>query len=270
MTEQQTPGLVWKGEWIPPVRNYGAEAPTLEQLLLTYGHIIFPDHFIAPFDLILSIDPEEDQTVADLALVSKKYVAWHLLFVAPHSSTDTEILQARLETALLCPYGNRESRELKRQIGDLDEPRTRAMVTDGPGLVIVTDNPKHRWDEEFKGSQAGIMIVEPFRVGDDFVFRINGKNPAIYPPPVLAFCDANPKLPGSLIVRWAAWDEPVPIGQMQLRYGNMITNWSLLDGGSALVLIPEEGRNPLHGPPPFEIFRTLDGALGIQRSMLEA
>ena len=270
MTVPQVPGLLWNGKWIPPVRDYGGDTPTLEQLLLKYGDVIFPGHFIAPFDLILSMDPEEDQTVADLVLVSKEYVAWHLLFIAPHGVTDKDILRAQLETAVLSPYGNREARELKRQIKDLDEERMHALVIDGPGFVIVTDDPKHRWDEDFEGLQVGIMIVEPFQLDAEFVFRINGRNPAVYPLEVCAFCDDNPKYPGSLIVRWVDFDQPAPIGLIKLKYRNGTTNWSLSDQGSTLLLLPEGGSSPLLEPPPFELIKTLDGEIGIQRRIVEA
>lgn len=265
MTALQTPGLLWNSKWIPPVRNYGGDVPTLQQLLLRYGEVIFPGHFIAPFELILSVDPQEDQAVADLALVSKDYIAWHILFVAPHSTTDQQSLRTNLETALLSPYGNREATELKRQINDLDEEKTRALVTDGPRFVIITDNPRHRLDDEFNELQVDIMIVEPFQLDDEFVFRINGKNPALPEPEVLALCNSNPDYAGSLVVQWIALDEAPPQDTIELTYQNAPTNWQVYENNARRILIPEEGRSPLREDPPFEIVKEADGNYSLRK-----
>ena len=270
MTAFQTPGLLWNGRWIPPVRSYGGGIPSLTEMLLANGGAIFPGHFVTPFDLILSRHPQAEQVVVDLALVSKDYSAWHLLFVAPRRTTERDRLRENLETAFLSPFGNREAIELKRHIGCVDEDKIHALVTDGLGFVIVTDDPKHGWDDEFKGLHVDIMIVEPFQVDDDFVFRINGKNPALSGSDVFAICLAYPTLPGSLTVRWTALNEPPPIGNIQLTYGNELTNWELLDGGSRLALMPEGNRSPLREPPPFEIIKGLDGTLAIRHMIEEA
>ena len=270
MTALQTPGLLWKGKWIPPVRSYGGDVPTLQQLLLRYGEVIFPGHFIAPFQLILSVDPQEDQAVADLALVSKDYIAWHLLFVAPYSTTDKQSLRANLETALLSPFGNREAAELKKQIDDLDEDKTRALVTDGPRFVIVTDNPRHKLDDEFDELQVDIMVVEPFQLDDEFVLRVNGKNPALPEPEVLALCHANPGLSGSLEVQWIALDDAPPKDTIELKYRGAPTIWQVYENNTKRILIPEEVGSTLQEAPPFEIVKEVDGNYALRKKIKEA
>ena len=108
--------------------------------------------------------------------------------------------------------------ELKRQIEELDEDRARAIVTDGPGFVIVTDNPRHGLDDEFAEFRVDIMVVEPFQLDDGFVFRINDKNPAQPVPKVLALCQANPGITGTLALQWIALDESPPQGKLDIKY----------------------------------------------------
>lgn len=269
MTSIQTPGLLWNDRWIPPLRNAAGEVPTLKQLLLRYGQVIFPDHFVAPFDLIMSRDPQEEQAVADLAIVSKDYASWHILFVVPHRTEDKEVLRTNLETALLSPYGNREVNELKRQIEQLDEDLARAMVTDGPGFVIVTDNPRHRLDEELAGFRVDIMVVEPFQLDDGFVFRINGKNPAQPKAEVLALCDANPGFPGSLTVQWISLDEAPPEGIQDIKHSDVVSEWHFYSSGAQRVMMPENGRSPLQDDPPFELIKDSDGNYALRRKLWE-
>ena len=269
MMALQTPGLLWKGKWIPPVRSYGGDVPTLKQLLLRYAKEIFPGHFIAQFEMILSVDPQEDQAVADLALVSEGYNAWHLLFVAPHTATDQQSLRANVETALLSPYGNREATELKRQINDLDEERTRALVIDGPRFVIVTDNPHHSLADVFGELEVDIMIVEPFQLDDEFVFRINGKNPALPEPEVLALCHANPGVAGSLELQWTALDEAPPKGTIELIYKDAPTFWEVYESGARRILFPAEGSRPLLEGVPLEIVKEIDGKYTLRQRIKE-
>ena len=269
MTSIQTPGLLWNDRWIPLLRSSGSDVPTLKQLLLRYGDVIFPGHFVAPFELIMSTDPQEEQAVADLALVSKDYASWHILFVAPHRTANREILRTNLETALLSPYGNREVNELKRQIEQLDEDSARAMVTDGPGLVIVTDNPRHRLDEEFAGFRVDIMVVEPFQLDDGFVFRINGKNPAQPTAEVLALCHANPGFAGSLTVQWISLDEAPPEGIQNIKHGDVMTEWRFYSSEAQRVMMPENVRSPLQEDPPLELVKDLDGIYALRRKLWE-
>ena len=270
MASLRTPGLLWNDKWIPLARGYGDNVPTLQQLLLRYSDAIFPGHFVAPFELILSIDPQEEQAVADLTLVSKDYRSWHLLFVAPHLTMDREVLRANLVTAFLSPYGNREVTELKRQIEHLEEARAREMVADGPSFVIVTDYPRHRLDDEFGDLQVDIMVVEPFQLDGEFVFRINGKNPAQPAPEILALCHANPAFAGSLIMQWIALDEVPVEGAVGIKYEGTTTQWHAYPGETQRVLMPESGRSPLHEDPPFDLIKDADGNYALRQKIWEA
>ena len=266
----QTPGLLWNGKWIPPVRSYGGDVPSLKQLLLRYAKEIFPGHFIGQFEMILSVDPQDDQAVADLALVSEDYDAWHILFIAPHTTTNQQSLRTNVEAALLSPYGNREATELKRQIDCLDEERTRTLVIDGPRFVVVTDNPRHTLDDVFDELEVDIMIVEPFQLDDEFVFRINGKNPALPEPEVLAFCHANPNVAGSLELQWTALDEAPPKGTVELTYKDAPTYWEVYESGTKRFLFPVEGSRPLLEGVPLEIVKGIDGKYTLRQKIKEA
>ena len=263
------PGLLLDGEWIPPVRLYGRGVPNLAEILLAQGNLIFPRHHMFPFELALFRDRYTSGYV-DLALVSEDYSAWFLIFVAPNKTTNLEYLRAQLEVARLNLFGYREAQYVSQQLGESDEARIEIMVADGPRFVVVTDEPRHGWDEEFRGFEVDIMVVEPFRVGEGFVFRVNGDHPIQTWPDVMGTCHRYSNLAGCLVVTWTDPDDSLPKGNLQLKYGEAMTNWVLTQGGSSWYLIPDAERFPLDEDPPFEIVRILDGAYAIRKQIEEA
>lgn len=266
--------LLLNGNRIPSVRNYSQPIPSLPEMLLSQAGEIFPGYYVSRFELALYRDLEET-AVVDLALVSQDYSAWHLLFVAPIRTADLEYLRAKLRIALDSPFGNREATELIRQIkksdegAGLDEDKTKTLVDEGPKFAIVTDDPRHGWDKEFTGLEVDIVIVEPFRVGDGFVFRVNGDYPARLESDVFGTCSTHPVVPGTLVVDWTIPDEAPAPGPFQMQYEGVTTSWDLVQGSSQWVLMPESEASGLHEEGSFEIVKASDETYLLRKQIRE-
>ena len=266
MTSLCVPGLLLDGKWIPPVRSYGGTAPRFPEIIIAAGSQIFPNYYVARFDLSLGQDLEESVAV-DLALVSKAFDAWYLVFVEPAVHADPESLIFRLDTAYSHPFGVREAGELVRQIDQLTLEPARVLVHNNPRMIVVTDDPRHPWTEKLMSSnaQADVMIIEPFRYLDDYVIRVNGKAPTEIGMDVIGVCKPHPVLSNCLMVSWQRPTSIPPPGVLTLRYGHSDTEWDLLQGDETWQLQPR-GPFPLAEDPPFEIVQDPDRAFSIRRA----
>ena len=266
MTIPYIPGLLMNGEWIPPLRNYGGSGHSLADIIHQAGNDMFPSHHLARFDLLLAQD-YEDPVPVDLVLVSKNSGAWYLLFVVPSRNADLESLIARLKTVREYVFGVREAEELLSQIDELDPKQTRRLVRDSPNLVVVTDDPRNDWREQLadSGVEASVMIVEPFRCYDQFVFRVNGETPTERGVDVIAICESHAYISNSLVVTWNNPSSIPPLGTITLRYGDVDTEWELLQGNLTWQLHPL-GQFPLQDSPRFEIVEVADGLYSIRSS----
>lgn len=266
MTAPQIPGLLLKGEWISPLRAYGATGYSLAEIIQQSGDDMFPSHYLASFDLFLAQDMEDPVRV-DLTLVSKDLGAWYLLFVVPSRNADMESLVARLQSARQHSFGAREAKELARQIDELDIRETLAVIRNSPNLVVVTDDPRHKWSEHLAASrvETSVMIVEPFPFDGHYAFRVNGDAPNEMGLNVIATCEYHPTIPNCLEVSWNNPNSIPPPGIITLKYGNVDTEWNLLHGVPRWQLQPT-GTFPLSDSPPFEIVEVEDGILFVRSS----
>ena len=266
MTVPQIPGLLLNGEWIPPLRAYGATGHSLAEIIQQSGDDMFPSHYLASFDLFLARDMEDPVRV-DLALVSKDLGAWYLLFVVPSRNVDMESLVARLQSASQHLFSVREAQELARQIDELGIRETLAVIRNSPNLVVVTDDPRHNWSERLAASrvETSVMIVEPFPFDGRYVFRVNGDAPNEMGLNVIATCEFHPTIPNCLEVNWNNPNSIPPPGIITLRYGDVDTEWNLLHGVPRWQLQPT-GPFPLPDSPPFEIIESGEGFLFVRSS----
>ena len=204
---------------------------------------------------------------ADLALVSRGYDCWYVLFVAPSRTADLEYLQNNVEAAVLSDFGHREAEVIKQHINDVDETRLSVVVAEGPRFVIVTDDPHHGWDDDFKSLEVDIMIVEPFHVGGDFVFRINGTNPFRAVSDVVGICETHPNLPGCLVVDWISPEGSPATRLIDLEYGDAITQWELTGEGPRSFLLPMGTNAPVFDDPRYEIVRSVGEIYSIRKAV---
>ena len=261
MIVPQIPGLLMKGEWIPPLRAYGATGYSLAEIIQQSGDDMFPSHYLASFDLFLARDMEDPVSV-DLALVSKDLRAWYLLFVVPSRNADMESLVARLQSAKAHLFSVREAQELARHIDALDIRDTLNVIRNTPNLVVVTDDPRLDWSERLAAFrvETSVMIVEPFPFDGHYVFRVNGDAPSETGLNVIAACEYHPTIPNCLEVYWNNPSSIPPPGLITLRYGDVDMEWHLLRGVPRWQLQPT-GPFPLPDSPPFEIVESGDGPL---------
>ena len=266
MTVPHIPGLLLNGEWIPPLRAYGVTGHSLAEIIQQSGDEMFPGHYLASFDLLLGQDLEEPVSV-DLALVSKNLAAWHLLFVVPSRNANMESLVARLKLAREYVFSVREAGELARQIDELDLNETRALIRNSPNLVVVTDDPRHNWSEHLARArvEASVMVIEPFLCGGRYVFRVNGDAPDEMRLNVIATCESHPTIASCLEVNWNNPNSIPHPGTIILRYGNVDTEWNLLQGVPKGQLQPT-GPFPLPDSGSFEIVVGTDGFLFVRSS----
>ena len=266
MTTPTVPGLLLEGAWIPPVRLYGGATKSLVDIVCSQRDNIFPGYYVSTFDLSFAQDLEDPLNV-DLVLISSNYKAWYLLLVEPSRDADVDSLVANLQTMELHGFGGREARYLQRQIKELDGDRLALLVNDSPRFLVVTDDPRTRWSERFAEANLGanVMIIEPFRYANKYVLRINGKSPSYSVDTVVGTCEEHPTLPRCLVLRWhGSLPAPTP-GDLEIGYGNDMTEWELLQGNPELLLIPA-GSFALQEQPPFDLICEMDGTFSLSKS----
>ena len=264
MTAPYIPGLLLDGKWAPPVRGSG---DSLSDIIAESGTELFPDHHLTTFDLPLDRE-QEDPVRVNLALVSKNLQAWYLVFVIPSRDVNMESLVSRIRSAENHLSGTREAQELADMIPELELEQARELVRNSPVLLVVTDDPRHGWDEQLAASdvKAHVMIVEPFYCGGRYAFRVNGDVPTTMDSNVVATCESHPNLPNCLVVHWNNPTSMPPRGQMTLKYGDLDTMWDLLHGDSTSQL-QSLGTFPLPDADKFEIVGPVDGQWTIRVSV---
>ena len=268
MTTRHVPGLLVEGAWIPAIRTYKGAGISLARIMLDSGDRLFPEHYLSRFDMPLSRQNDlEAPITVDLALVAKDLRSWHLIFVEPSRDANIEALIAKLETARLVTFGDSEAREIEGKIAQIDLQEANLLVREAPGLVVVTDDPRQRWSEQFATANLDIdlMIIEPFPYGDEFVIRVNGDSPIQDTENVVATCDEHPTYPTCLLVSWTDSVPKALPGDITLNYGEVPTDWELLQGDPNWQLHPKS-TFPLRESPPFEIVETQDGMRRIRKS----
>lgn len=266
MTTLCVPGLLLNGEWLPPMRSHNGRATSLADVILSASGHLFPNHFASEFELTLAQNLE-DPVSADLALVSKDLQAWYLLFIEPSRNADVESLIARLQIAKLHQFGVREAGELKRHIDGLDPAQLRLLVYESPTLVVITDDPRQYWRDKLAaaGIDVDVMTVEPFSYGDSYVIRVNGDNPVRANNSVIGTCVGHPTFASCLLVTWYDSSRIPQLGVITLKYGDLDSEWELLQGGSSWQL-HARGSFPVSESPPFDIVASTDGSLLIRKS----
>ena len=260
------PGLLWQGNWIPPMRSYGGANPSLTDIILEAGSYIFPSHFVSQFDLVLG-QGIEGASAADIAIVSRDLLAWYLLFVEPSIESDEESLIERLELARAHVFAAREANELSTKMKEVNLEQAISVVQNAPEFVVVTDDPHHGLYKKFSSTEleVKVMVVEPFMYEEGYFIRINGDNPTEVGMGVIAHCDYHEIIPNLLLVTWTNLNEILRPGTIALRYGDTETQWTLVQAGQKWQLQPAEFF-PLLGPPPFEIVLDEDRTLTIRNS----
>ena len=260
------PGLLWQGNWIPPMRSYGGGNPSLTDIILQASGNIFPNHFVSSFDLALG-QGLDGAAPADIAIVSKDLQAWYLLFVEPSIDSDAESLVERLELAQNHVFGPREARELARQMKEIDSDQAFLVVQNNPRLMVVTDDPHHQLYEWFSSSgvEVNVMVVEPFLVAGSYAIRINGDNATEAGMGIIGTCKYHELMSNCLWVTWTNFNEIPNPGPIKLKYGDKETQWLLLQVGLEWQLQPKD-HFPLHESPPFEIVLDEENALSIRSS----
>ena len=265
MTTLTVPGLLLEGAWIPPVRVYGGVTESLVDIVYSKRKCIFPGYFTSKFELLLAQDLEDPFNV-DLVLISRNYDAWYLVLVEPSRDADVESLIANLRTMNLQHFSSREARYLETQVEGLDEDRIAYLVNEQPNFLVITDDPRNNWSQRLAAAdvEAEIMIIEPFRVGERYVLRINGNCPSYAGENLVGICEEYPALANCLVLIWnsrLATPEP---GELQIRYGDAVTSWQLLPGDAERVLIAES-EFPLEEGPPFELILEADGTYSFRK-----
>ena len=260
MTTLTVPGLLLDGAWIPPIRIYGGTTKSLVDIVCSERDNIFPGYYVSKFDLSFAQDLEDPLNV-DLALISSSYDAWHLALVQPSRDADVDSLAANLKTMSLHRFGVREARYLEKEMEGLDKDRIASLVNDPPNFLVITDDPRNDWLERFSKAdvEADIMIIEPFRLGTKYVLRINGKCPRYAADNVVGLCSEYPALSNCLVLTWHSHLKAPEAGELEVRYGDVVTRWQVLPGNPDLYLMAE-GTFPLQERPPFQLIREADGA----------
>ena len=262
MVSRQLPSLLVRGRWIPVDHSQQGTKSALVELIVTESGAIFSCHYLARFHLTLG-HPMEEIVNVDLALISRDYQSWCLLFVAPAKDANLSSLLHRVETASLSTCGTREALYLEKQMVGVDREKLHQLVlAEAPELIVVTDDPHHGWSAQMKKFDVKIMVVEPFRDGDDYIIRINGEYPSERRTERLATCESHPVLVNALLVRGILPNAAHPPGLTRINYRNQATDWTLVNGDQVL-LIPQ-GSYPLLEDPPFEIVEEGDGTLSIR------
>lgn len=259
MTTLTVPGLLLDGAWIPPIRVYGGTNKSLVDIVCSELDVIFPGLVASRFDLSFAQDLEDPLNV-DLVLISRNYDAWHLALVQPSRNADLDSLTANLRTMSLHHFGAREARYLETEVEGVDKDRVATLVNEQPRFLVITDDPRNDWSERFSaaGIEADIMIVEPFRLGAKYVLRINGKYPRYDAANVVGLCNEHPTLASCLLLTCNNQELAPEAGELQVKYGDVVTRWEVLPGNPDLYLIAG-GVFPLQEQPPFELILEADG-----------
>ena len=265
MSTLTVPGLLLDGAWIPPIRIYGGTTKSLVDIVCSERSNIFPDFVVSKFDLSFAQDLEDPLNV-DLVLISSSYDAWYLGLVQPSRDADVDSLIANLQTMTLHRFGVREARYLETEMEGLDKGRIASLVNEQPNFLVITDDPRHDWLERFNeaGVTADIMIIEPFRLGTQYVLRINGKCPRYTAENVVGICSEHPSLNSCLVLAWSSHLTAPDAGELKVKYGDIVTQWQVLPGNPNLHLIAE-GVFPLQEKPPFELILEADGTYSFRK-----
>lgn len=269
MATLRIPGLLLRGDWVPPVRIYeGKSVLSLTDIILSERESIFPGYYASQFDLSLAQDLEEPVN-AQIALVSKDYDAWFLLFTESSRDADLASLVAKLEIAHLHPFGPREAGYLAGQTKELDFDRVHVLLREEPKFVVITDDPRHRWEEALAeaGVQAEVMIVEPFKYEDGYVLRVNGYNPAYATAKVIATCNEHPIAPNFLEVVWKDPNYAPQSGHISIKYENSAIQWQLYESDGEWLML--SGDSFTLESPTLEIVEGADGTLLMRKSVKE-
>ena len=265
MTTLTVPGLLLEGVWVPPVRIYGGGTKSLVDIVYSERDNIFPGYYTSKFELSFAQSLEDPLNV-DLVLISGNYDAWHLLLVEPSRDADVDSLIANLQTMMSHRFSGREARYLKTEIEGIDEDRIAPLINEQPNFLVVTDDPRNNWSERFAkaGVDAEIMIVEPFRIGERYVLRINGNCPSYAGEKLVGICSEYPSLASCLVLSWNSRQKAPDPGKLEIRYGDAVTQWQVLPGGTERYLI-SEGVFPLQDRPPFELILEADGTYSFRK-----
>ena len=270
------PGLLLSGVWVPPIRIYGGiGTSSLTDIILSERDKIFPGYYVSEFDLAFGSDSEEPDSeepeIADVVLVAQDYHAWYLLFVEASRNADVGLLVRRLRAANLHDFGAREVSYLRMKHEDLELGQLRTLLQHPPRYVVVTDEPRHNWDDLLSNSgiRADVMIVEPFLHNGGYVLRLNGKTPPQTGIKVIATCVNHERAENCLKVSWSDPDAIPVSGPLSAKYGSVMTEWNLYNENSESLLFCT-GSFPLQESPPFDLIEAPDGTYSIRKSTSEA
>ena len=255
MSPLTVPGLLLDGDCVPPLRTYGGGTENLIDIVYAERECIFPGYRTVKFDLTFAHDFEEPLN-ADLSLIPETYDVWYLLLVEPSNDTDIDSLIANLKSISLHSFGLREARYLARTATDLDPSRIASLAHEQPNVLVITDDPRIDWSQRFTeaGIEAEIMIVEPFKVGDGYVIRVNGAYPSRRRDDLVGNCTEYPNLQNCLFLTSVGRFTPPEDGVLTIMYGSTMTRWQVLPGpGDAEYYLISEGDFPLQQNPPFEL-----------------
>ena len=275
-TTLHVPGLLLCGNWVPPIRIYGGSSTSsLTDIILSERDKIFPGYYVSEFDLAFGSDLEEPDSEepekADAVLVSQDYHAWYLLFVEASRNADVGLLARRLKAANLHDFGAREILYLQTKIEELGLSQIRSLLQKRPQYVVVTDEPRHNWDDLLanSGVRADVMIVEPFFHNGAYVLRLNGNTPPQVGINVVATCVNHERAENCLKVNWSNPSSTPETGPFSASYGSVMTQWYLYNENSESLLFCS-GSFPLQESPPFDIIEAPDGTYSIRKSTSEA
>jgi hypothetical protein len=247
------------GVWYEELSSNSLYESEIERILLQNADTIFPAFYLIPFKK--TVFSEDSSAKADFVLIDKQYREWWVveLEISSHSLKGHVIPQ--VQSLLAANYGEEEASYILQKTENLDSNQLQNLITNHPPNVMVIVNSSNVfWQEPLKKIGVDLFIFEIFRSDkNQHIFRINGKSPIV----VLNFiskCYFQPYLPNILFIETPKLLQDLKQKQLNIYYGNGISDWILIEKNKNFWLIPSEA-NPLPPGYVYDLFMREDGTL---------
>ena len=252
-------------QWFQQLSSTSLYEADYERLLLANAPALFPEYYVIPFKPI--IQSETGSARPDLALVDRDLRLWWVVEVEMgHHSLNGHVLP---QVAVLATgrYALAEAELLHKVIAPLDASTAIDLVKGAqPGVVVIANERRARWEDELRKLDVTLMIVEVFRSDRNaHALRVNGTYPST-PEDFLSECQLDPLIPGLLVIQAPAQLQVQTGSHLWIEIDGNLTEWTRYDVQDK-VWLKSLGTNPLSGQRgPFKLLRRENGQLHLDAS----
>lgn len=239
-------------EWhyrLAPKALYEGE---FERIIIDNAEHLCPGFTVIPFKL--TVESQEGNARADLALIEKDFRAWYVVEVelGEHGLPHVYPQVRKLANGR---YGERHALAINAKAPLLSIDSLQLMMKgEQPKVIVMVNDEQPEWEHWLRPLDASVVAIELYRsIRNEHVLRVIGDMPQTAPPEVLTACRLDRQT--SLLVV----ESPAALGlsdgvAIQTLYGQDMLEWRSRDIKNQVYLLPSR-KNPLNANRRYLIVR---------------